>query len=668
MKHTYIKLLSLLCLVSSAVNFAAGSNDCCNTDCVAHCNAPLNHVVTCYLPRSQSRDNAYKNAGVDPYHQHLYEFGETYEGFYTLNVGVEYTQSFHNKSITRALFGPAAVCTPTISSVSTTSTNPCNTGCNSDCSSSCNAGCSVGCSDSCASSCNDSLSIKIVGSALGPNGVSDLVADNFLLPTDFSSVVTFNPKITNINVPIHFYAELGQWCATTAYCRIYAPITNTRWKLNASEAIVNQGSAALAAGVISPVAVPASSLYQSFLAYTSGGEITLPASTPTVSVQPLDNQRILASCNSETKTGLADLRAELGFYFLLDECYHLAVNVQAAAPTGNRCSDCLLFGPIVGNGHFWEIGGGINGHWTFWASEDDEQQWGLYVDGDVTHLCKQTEERSFDLAGKPLSRYIFVEQMVGANSLLTVGGSNVGTQFGNVFAPLANVSKQKVDVSFDVQGDVIAKLVYTCHGFNWEIGYNFWGRSCQNMEVACCGTDGFNSNGWALRGDAHVFGFDQVAGSAIDIAATADGTTAFSVATVLANNSNIDHPVTPVVYNTHTLFNLATGGVAIYGSQPPSNIETSYFDLEAGQRSISHKVFTHFNYTWLSCECYTPYLGIGASGEFGVTTNHSSSLDTNSNSSTLLLNPCCSSIECENCPSYALSQWAVWFKLGVSFN
>jgi hypothetical protein len=178
---------------------------------------------------------------------------------------------------------------------------------------------------------------------------------------------------------------LDEWC-TNAYFRIYTDITNTRWKLEANETIVNQGVLPITQGVVSPVAVPASSLYQSFLAYTSGGSISFPGSTPSVTVDPLENKLILAGCDRETKTGLADIRAELGWYFLLDECYHLGINLQAAAPTGNHCHECLLFGPIVGNGGFWELGGGINAHYNFWHSEDDEHQIGFYVDADITHM------------------------------------------------------------------------------------------------------------------------------------------------------------------------------------------------------------------------------------------------------------------------------------------
>ncbi|HEV2916733.1 MAG TPA: hypothetical protein VGW78_03220 [Candidatus Babeliales bacterium] len=661
MKHTYKKIISLLWLCSGGIVLA---DNCCTTSCNTNCeNAPM-HVTTCYLPRSQSRDTVIKNAGLDPYHQHRWDADGCY---YTLNIGVEYTHSFKGADIARCLFGPAAICTPSISSISSIGCNSCN---NDDCNNDCTTNCSTDCNTSCDNSC-DSVAIRIVGSLENPNGTTDLIADNFMLPRDFSSVVTFSPKISNINVPIHFYAGLDKWCTNT-YVRIYAPVTHTKWELNACETITHPGTIGFNIGDIAPVAVGVDNLYSSFLSYTSGDTITLPTTTPQVTVQPLRHQRILPRCDEQTKTALADLRAELGWYWLLDECYHLAINIQGAAPTGNECSECFLFGPIVGNGKHWELGGGLNAHYTFWTSEDDEKQLGFYIDADVTHLFKHSEDRVFDLKNKPLSRYIFVEKMTKADPLLQAGTppGDLNLQFANVFAPLANVAVQSVDVSFDVQGDVLAKFVYTCHGFNWEIGYNFWGRSCQRIDLSCdCDQTNFEENVWALRDGAAVFGFEEETGTPRDIPATVNSTTVFSIPSVSGDNFGVDHTVGNVTFNGTPLATTPTGFTTIFASNSAVTIQTNDLDMDPGERAISHKVFTHFNYTWLDCDNWTPYVGFGASGEWGSTTEsgNNETLSSTSSTSSTLLTPPCDQPECDRCPSCALSQWAVWVKGGISF-
>jgi hypothetical protein len=597
-----------------------------------------------------------KVAGLDPDHEYLFDMDNIYG---TFNIAVEYTQSFSNNKIAECLFGPA------VASYSSVSSTTFNNGC---------------CSPVCNTGCDDSVIVNVVGSqAPTPaNGTSDLLADNFFLPVNFSSSITFSPKISNVLVPMQLYVGLDEWC-NGLYFRVYAPITWTRWKLEANETIVNRGTVGTIAGDISPVAVPASSLYQSFLSYTSGNSITIPSATPpgSVTVNPLKVQLIGNGCQAETKTGLADLRAELGWNFLLDECYHLGVNIQMAAPTGNKCSDsCFLFAPIVGNDKHWELGGGVTGSYTFWRSEDDEQEFGFYVEADITHIFKKSENRVFDLIDNPLSRYMFAQQLTKADPTLTVGGTAATVQFANVFTPIANISMQNVDVSFDVQGDVLAKFVYTCRGFSWELGYNFWGRSCQKVAINCDCPSTFPSNMWALGvGCNYLYGFEPDTTIAHPLQRTASGQTVFACA-------SIDNPATPVVVTvdaTPTTLELDpdSTGDPVNGSNPPIALTAADFDISAGTRGISNKVFTHFNYTWIDCEDWIPYVGIGASAEFGSTGERGNNNNNTVSSTAVVTNGCntgCNTTcntnnNCGNkCSDCSISQWAVWIKGGLSFN
>ncbi len=58
---------------------------------------------------------------------------------------------------------------------------------------------------------------------------------------------------------------------------------------------------------------------------------------------------------SQTKTTISELRYYLGWNFLLCEDYHLGVNVQASAPTGNRPKAEFLFEAQNGNGKHGEF-------------------------------------------------------------------------------------------------------------------------------------------------------------------------------------------------------------------------------------------------------------------------------------------------------------------------
>ena len=288
--------------------------------------------------------------------------------------------------------------------------------------------------------------------------------------------------------------------------------------------------------------------------------------------------------------------------------YRVGLNIQAAAPTGNEeFYSCLLFAPIVGNNKHWELGGGLTGHYTFWRSECEERECGFYIDADVTHMFTKSETRAFDLKGKPLSRYMYAQKLTKADPALVVGSSAPSLQFANEFAPVANFAMQNVDVSFDVQGDVIAKFVYTCNGFDWDLGYNFWGRGCQKVTASCnCGPD-FPERAWALVGNAQLFGFTTGTTIPHPLSATVSGATAFNgnngTTTVQPNNVGVDNPGLA----TYTAIPLvAIAGAAtppqINGSNAPIPLTVDDLDIHAGTRGISHKIFTNFNYTWTECD------------------------------------------------------------------
>ena len=57
------------------------------------------------------------------------------------------------------------------------------------------------------------------------------------------------------------------------------------------------------------------------------------------------------------------------------------------------------------------------------------------------------------------------------------------------------------------QGDLAISLAYQTGNFQWDIGYNFWGRSCEKLSIKddCCPAI---HGQWALKGDQRVYGFD----------------------------------------------------------------------------------------------------------------------------------------------------------------
>ena len=412
---------------------------------------------------------------------------ETYSSF---NLIFEYTRTFRNSSLARALFGDDLVC--------------------------------IGCEQG----------IKITGSAVpGRNNSTDWLADYFGLPRDFQSTVTFNPQMQNYLLDFNYYVGFDGWCKG-AYFLIYGPFVHTKWNLNAKECTISSGTAYNGnyfQGYFTDQVVPTSNLNQHFLDYTNGGTpdmLTEYYDNTNITWQPLCCSRITPECGCDgaglTRNGFGELRFALGYDFANHEDgdYHAGIGLYAAAPTGNHVGTqdtCNadgrnLFQPIVGNGKHWELGAQVTAHSIFAGEVKMVKKPSVFtIQANVSHLFGANQIRCFDLcsAGNN-SRYMLAEQL-GSNvntaphlpQTITTSADNtldidtLQLQFNNVYAPVANITRSNVRSTIGCQGDAAFSFVWQVRNFQWELGYDFWGRSCEQLTLkGCCNPE---LGQWALK-------------------------------------------------------------------------------------------------------------------------------------------------------------------------
>lgn len=627
--------------------------------------------------RSQGRDTARKIVGETSFHTDLFDM-ESWYG--TLDAVLEYDRSFRPQNITNALFGADAVKI----AVPTTTTTVNNSG----------------------SANSHGRSIVVSGSEVQNRAATDWMAENFLLPRNFKSVMTFSPVVQNVIVNFDWYMGLDKW-AKGLYFRFYGPIVNNRTSLDYSEAIVNPGSNTdIGVGDFTyqpgyfnnqnTQGVQVEQLFKSAGSFFVGGQLANPITTnkpyqtttfdqTNIIFNPLQYAK-METTGHKSKTGFAELRAELGWNYL-QEKYRVGFNVQAAAPTGTRPHAEFMLEPQIGNGKHWELGAGFKSLWTMWRSEDEEKHFDFIVEADITHLFKAKQTRTFDLAGQPNSRYMLAQKLTKISGVpaLDTATDPSQYQFAAEYSPVANISTRKVNVSIGVQGDMSAMFTYTVRGFNWDLGYNFWGMSHEKISLSSSSTSAsassnslpFAENTWALKGDANIAGAisntSPLLISTIYLAATESGATihagtnsaaATATAPAIANpgidSSNLAVAVTGATPSTLNVLSLAdnTSATRINTSKTPVFIKASDLDLSgAAMRGYSNKVFTHFGYTWKDRDKWIPYVGAGASAEFGSHNSNGSSTsasDVNNSSSSHT--------------SFGLSQWALWIKGGASFH
>ena len=594
-------------------------------------------------------------------HINLYDM-ESWYG--TFDVGVGYMRSFYSEDMAHYLFG-------------------CDLICNSDCKN----------------------TIKVQGSSVESRDAKAWLADYLYLACDYDGTFNINPRIQNVVVDLDFYLGLDEW-VNGMYFRAYAPITWTKWETNfcpADPASVTTTSCS--SGYLTPSGSEV--LLSSMANYFNG---SAPASVDNITFQGLKWAKMPA-CD-ETKVSLAELRVELGWNFFQDDDYHVGAGLHVAAPTGNKRRAEYVMQPVVGNGNHWELGGTIHGHYVFWRSDDEEQHFGLYLDAVLTHLFRSCEQRTFDLCGKNNSRYMLASKFtntitngangLGGQSVVGAGGTTTRatSQFNNVYAPVANLTTADVKVDVGIQADIVAMLNFTTRGFSWDLGYNFWGRSCEDIKCPTdcdsCNSDSIfnsaNANTWALKGDARMFGFagaavaatgvalnDSVALSASQSLATIHAgrnasTVDATLTSVTMQNAGVDNALFAITGDTgnevmviHTP--TTEGGFNINSNQIKTSIQPVFIkSTDVGlveTKGISHKIFTHLSYTW-DRDNWIPYLGIGGSAEFGSDGSCGNDCsDCSTGCSTTSTN--CST-NCCDCLKASLSQWSIWVKGGISFN
>ncbi len=238
-------------------------------------------------------------------------------------------------------------------------------------------------------------------------------------------------------------------------------------------------------------------------------------------------------------------------------------------------------------------------------------------------------------------------------------------KFAGEYTPVANLTTFCVDVSSNVQIDWVAMLTYSRCNFNLDLGYELWYRGCEKFNNDCETASLITENTWALKGDAYVYGFAAAANANLPIALNqpvALGGTE-SNATVY-QGATIDNQEFAVAGNQAATQFVLLNNSATPDTQALTSIQSIFLSSDNinvcnASRGFSNKIFAHVSYSW-DCECWQPYFGGGAMGEFGPGSGCKKSCNTPTTTTT----DCDSTYRCTNS---AFSQWGIWLKGGFVF-
>lgn len=488
------------------------------------------------------------------------------------------------------------------------------------------------------------------GSRVADRGKQEILADYFGLPTDFKSNLSFSPSIKNIIADLDFYWLLGCDEKNRWNLRVNVPIVRTKWGLNPCEVVVAPGSADYPAGYMSSAKITRNQLPQRALDVLSG-EATFGDL-----VTPLQYGRI-SSCTQEL-TKFSDLFVAFGCNLLCKPRGMLEMDVNVTIPTGTRSRACTLFEPQIGNGHHWGLGGGFSAEYLIDERSEDDCTVSFCVDARVQHLFGSMQKRTYDLVSSgPGSRYVLLMDMIG-NISVTQGFSPVfgqdllKNQYITRLLYAADATTLDSQIKIKLQGEATAKFFVEYRHWNFELGYNFWARSAEQLVRRQC----FNHKYYGVKGDAQEYGFLDLGFIQIPLPlnATQSQSTLYKpqgAGNTVDNfvNNNADHPA--LIYNAGspikqtTSSSLVNTGVVsiqnVNGSDQAIILSDADINESSGlsPQAYSNKIFGSVGYDFEVGNAQ-PYFLIGAEGEFAGKMH---------------------------CFRAAVSQWGVWFKIGATY-
>ncbi|MDR3550287.1 MAG: hypothetical protein P4L31_02655, partial [Candidatus Babeliales bacterium] len=216
---------------------------------------------------------------------------------------------------------------------------------------------------------------------------ADLMAENFNIVTnngDFASDVSFSANQSVVGLGLHykqgfyFNDDFTSWW----YIDTSSSLQRVKNEMNICEVITNDGGGANTTANPEAVDSMTAAFKQSSWCY---GRI--------------DN------CKSLSRTGVADIEFKVGKQYMWKKDCHLASYLGILIPTGNVPKAKHVFEAIVGHGGHWGISSGGEGGIELWSSCHENWHLNLEMAIHGQYLFNKKQVRSFDLKGKPWSRY-----------------------------------------------------------------------------------------------------------------------------------------------------------------------------------------------------------------------------------------------------------------------
>lgn len=283
----------------------------------------------------------------------------------------------------------------------------------------------------------------------------------------FESILTFCPQQKTYGfgftyqhrLPNHFWVDVS------------APIIGVKNNMNPKEHILNPGGEDIPTGY-----------------FGSALEALSPCNTD------LHYGHITTRTLKKTRLAFIELRG--GRDIIWEGPCKIGGFLGLLIPTGNKPCSYFLFEPIVGNNQHFEAMIGSYGNFEVMRDKNDRTLNALY---NITtrYLFSNDQIRSFDLRGKPWSRYMKVWKNNNNGEELSAGNWQSNLDY------LINYSTLCACVKPYAAFDISVGLNYKRENLMLEFGYNAYGRKAEDIYFthAISGDIGLPALKWYLDGN-----------------------------------------------------------------------------------------------------------------------------------------------------------------------
>ncbi len=323
---------------------------------------------------------------------------------------------------------------------------------------------------------------------------TDVLASNLNIYTvdgTFQSTVEFKPLHSYAGLGINYQQRFYEDCSGNGFWfSISGPILRVHNRIELIETITNNGGGALSSPALTPPTAgcptdcpnPCNTdcIVDPLQALPPVDSVVAAFAQPGWCFGRIDN----TGMESHKKTGVGDITVRLGYEVVNREDAYLDWFFGFIAPTGNTPKAIQVFEPIIGHNHHWGIVLGSSFSLEIWQSEcsDTTVRWNF--DGAITDLFKRNERRSFDLLGKPWSRYMQFYSSLG--QAMAASTSIVPTYALILHTPGIDILTQDVSVKPGFYRMLNSALVIDHRCFELEVGYNFFARQAECIKLGSC--------------------------------------------------------------------------------------------------------------------------------------------------------------------------------------